>query len=482
MSGLSSPGIGSGLDIRAIVSQLVQLESRPIQQIQQRTSGLQSQLSAFGQLKSQLSNLQEQLSKLTSSSSWDAARLTSSNPAAVSGSATADAVLTSFSVEVSQLARAQSAGSDSFSTGSSIGQGDLIIDIGTWSGTDFSASRSSLPVSVTTTDTIRDVATKINLANAGVSAVVISDPSGERLLVRSSATGESNAFRIRAVETGTSNPITGGTGLDRIGFDYSAISTSFVGLTRNVDQVAQNTEATINGVFVSSANTTLSDVITGVTLNLNQVTTSSVNVSVGRDNTDVRSAIGAFVSSYNSINSALQEMTRADPERRTTGTLQGDSTATGLLQALRRFVTGRGPSELPLNRLSDIGLELQTDGSLRVNESRLNSALENREQVRQLFTAPSAGPGIGGIASQLTNFVNGMIGADGVLSSRSRSIQSNLSRNEREIERLNERLARTEERLLAQYSRLDANLAKLNALNTYITQQLSALNRRQESR
>lgn len=482
MSGLSSPGVGSGLDIRSIVDQLVQLEARPIQQIQQRSTGLQARLSAFGQLQSQLSNLQDQLSKLTNSSSWEAVRLSSSNPTAVTGNARANAPLTSFSVEVSQLARAQSAGSNSFASGSTIGQGDLIIDIGRWSGTVFTASRSSLPITVTSTDSIRDVANKINSADASVSAVVISDSTGERLLIRSSETGESNAFRIRAMETGTLNPITGGAGLDRIGFDYNTTSASFVGLTRNTDQLARNTEATINGVPVSSANSTLSEVITGVTLTLSEVTTSAVNVSVGRDNANARSAIEAFVTSYNSINTALQEMTRADPTRRNVGTLQGDSTATGLLQALRRFVTGAGPIGLALNRLSDVGLELQSDGNLRINESRLNSALENRAQVRELFAAPSSAPGNGGIASQLSNFVNGMIGTDGILSARSRSIQSNLSRNEREIERLNERLGRTEERLLAQYSRLDANLARLNALNTYVTQQLTSLNRNQDSR
>jgi flagellar hook-associated protein 2 len=482
MSGLSSPGIGSGLDIRGIVSQLVQLEARPIQQIQQRASGLQARLSAFGQLQSQLNNLLEQLSRLTSASNWDAVRVTSSNPAAVSGSAAPDAVLTSFSVEVSQLARAQSAGSGSFTSGTAIGEGDLIIDIGLWSGTDFSSSRSSPPITITPTDSIREVATKINAAEAGVSAVVISDAAGERLLVRSTATGEANGFRIRAVDSGTAIPIAGNTGLDRIGFDYDPVSGSFTGLIRGPDQLARNTEATINGVAVTSNNNMLSDVITGVSLNLNQLTTTAINITVGRDNSNTRSAIEAFVTSYNSINAALQEMTRADPTRRNVGTLQGDSTATNLLQTLRRFVTGTGPSGQDLSRLSDIGLELQTDGSLLVNNTRLNTALENREQVRQLFAAPSTGPGSGGIATQLSNFINGMVGADGVLSSRTRSIQSTLSRNEREIERLNERLGRTEERLLAQYSRLDANLARLSALNTYVTQQLTALNRSQDRR
>ena len=108
--GISSPGIGSGLDIQGIVAKLVALEKQPLQQLQVRASGLSARLSAYGQLKSQIANLQDQAAKLASSSSWETMTLSSSNSSAVVGTATAAAAPTAFSMEVRQLARAQSVG------------------------------------------------------------------------------------------------------------------------------------------------------------------------------------------------------------------------------------------------------------------------------------------------------------------------------------------------------------------------------------
>jgi len=477
MSSLSSPGIGSGLDIQGIVSQLVKLEQRPITQIQQRSAGLQTKLSAFGQLQSQLSNLQDQLGKVMSSSTWTTMRLNSSNAAALTGTVSANALPASFTVDVINLARAQSAGSSPVATSTPVGAGNLIIEIGSWSGTNFTARRTSPSIEVSASDTLVDVASKINSASAGVSAVVINEGTNQRLLVRSTETGEPNGFRIRAQDN-AGNLLSSGSGLDRLAFYYSTASSGFVGMSRGPDQEARNTSATINGLAVSSASNTLTNVVDGVTLTLNQVTTSSVNVSVARDDSQAQGAINAFVQSYNALNSALSEMTRFDPARKTAGTLQGDSTAVGLQQALRRLVTGNGPSGLAFRNLSDIGVELQKDGSLRVNEGRLTDALDNRSDIQSLFNTSSTGPGSGGIGAQLNQFISGMLGSTGVLGSRAGSIQNSLARNEREVERLNEKVSRTEERLLAQYSRLDANLAKLNALNTYVNQQLTALSAR----
>jgi len=313
-----------------------------------------------------------------------------------------------------------------------------------------------------------------------VSAVVINDGSSQRLLIRSNETGTENAFRIQALDN-EGNLITGESGLDRLAFYYSEDSTSFLGMTRNADQTALNASASVNGVMVTSASNTLSDIIDGVTLTLNQVTTSSTSVSISRDDAQVRSAIGAFVESYNSLNAALTEMTRVDAARKTAGTLQGDSTAVSLQGALRRLISTNGPTGLAFRNLSDIGIEMQKDGSLLVNDSRLSSALNNRSDVKALFDTASTGLGTGGIGAQMNQFISGMLGTTGVLGSRTNSIQSSLTRNGREVERLTEKVARTEERLLAQYSRLDANLAKLNALNSYVAQQMYALSARNNS-
>jgi len=198
--GISSPGIGSGLDIQGIVAKLVALEKQPLQQLQVKASGLNAKLSAYGQLKSQIANLQDQAAKLASASSWETMAVTSSNAGAVVGTATSAAAATAFSMEVSQLARAQSAGSGVFGTGTAPGTGSLKIQLGTWAKGDFTpeadgtaeftpGSGSEVSIDITAADdTLAKVAAKINAAGAGVNATVLRDASGERLLVRSSAT------------------------------------------------------------------------------------------------------------------------------------------------------------------------------------------------------------------------------------------------------------------------------------------------------
>ena len=184
--GISSLGIGSnGLDTRSIADKLVALEQRPLQQLQVKASGLNARLSAFGQLKSQISNLQDQAAKLAASSSWEAMSVSSSNSGAIVGTATSAAAVTAFSMEVSQLAKAQSAGSAVFASGGAIGTGALKIQLGTWSKGDFTpgvadgnaefAAGAGAEVSIDITaddDTLAKVAAKINASEAGVAVAV----------------------------------------------------------------------------------------------------------------------------------------------------------------------------------------------------------------------------------------------------------------------------------------------------------------------
>ena len=131
---ISSVGIGSGLDVKSIISQLVALEQKPLAQLQVKASSISAQLSSYGQLKSQMANLQDMAGKLASASNWNAMTVSSSNAGAISGTATTAAAATAFSVAVSQLAQAQTAGSASLApAGSPVGPGTLRIELGSWS-------------------------------------------------------------------------------------------------------------------------------------------------------------------------------------------------------------------------------------------------------------------------------------------------------------------------------------------------------------
>lgn len=487
---LSAPGIGSGLDIRGIVSQLVDLEKRPLQQLQVKSSSLQTKVSAFGQLRSQLSNLQEQLARLANPSTWSNLALSSSNPA-VAGTLAAGAAPGRFTVEVNQLARAQAAASTPVPANTSLGSGTLSIQLGQWglANTDndvdtpdvfrFSpaSGAGSIPVEILATDDLTAIASKINAAGAGVSAAVVTDASGQRLAIRSVETGTSQTFRIQVSNLGT------GSNLSALAYDPAGLEaditggpaypTGYTGLT--LTQSARNTLATINGLALESTDNRFNGVVPGLNLAVSAETAGPVTVNVAEDRNAIRTAINAVMESYNALSNALREMTKFDPATKQAGSLQGDSTAVGLQNGIRRIFSGAGPEGTPFRRLSDVGLEFQLDGTLKLDQGKLNQALDKFDDLKTFFT--TAGPqGAEGMGVRLRDFAQGMVDSAGPLSTRNQALQRDIARLTKEQDRLNERIQRVEARLLSQYSRLDGQLAGLNALSAYVTQQVTAWN------
>jgi flagellar hook-associated protein 2 len=463
---ISSPGVGSGLDIQSIVAQLVKLEQRPLAKLQSDAANFQARLSAFGQLKSQIANLNDQAAKLANPTTFAGLTLTSGKASAVSGriTSTSLATPTQFTVGVSRLAQAQSTSSAPVLAGTDL-SGTLSISIGNTA--DVGSFGTAVDVTVLDTDTLSDVARKINEAGAGVTATVLSDAQGERLLVRSTNTGEANGFRITAA--GTSD-------LAQLAFDPFGAAT-----TTTLAQAGLDTEATINGVTIFSANNTFDNIVPGISLTVSEVTAvgAPALITVAEDKAAVRTAINNFVQSYNALNDALAEMTRFNPADKSAGTLQGDATAVGIQNALRRLLGGMGSAGSSFNYLSELGVSFQTDGKLRVDNAKLDAALANPEEVQKFFSATD---GATGLAVRLQNFAEGMLSASGVLTGKEQSIKGSIDRNTREQERLADRLSRTEERLLAQYSRLDAQLAQLTALGNYVAQQVTMWNNQSSSR
>jgi len=476
---ISSIGIGSGLDVKSIISQLVALEQKPLAQLQVKASSIGAKLSAYGQLQSQMANLQDMATKLATASNWNAMSVTSSN-AAVTGTAITGAAATAFSVEVSQLARSQAAKSETLPAGAPVGAGTLRIELGAWSANGagiFTARSAAVNIAVEASDSLSQVAAKINAAGAGVTATVLKDDAGERLLMRSTATGEASAFRLQAfgapVAPATEGDlITDGSGLGRLAYD-PANATNALSLT----QWALNTKAAINGAEVTSQNNTL-EAIAGVKLSITKLTTETGPVEVGiqRDSTAAKTSINNFVASYNAISNALAEMTKYDAATKTAGTLQGDSTAVGLQSALRRMVGAAGPAGTSIGRLSDLGVAFQADGSLKVDAAKLDVALAKPDDVKAFFMGSGGVGAADGLAVRLKDFASGLLNASGMLSTRSDALKSESQRNTKEQERMSERIGKTQARLEAQYSRLDASTGKLSALSNYMNQQVTLWN------
>ena len=470
MATISSPGIGSGLDVQSIVTQLVALEKAPLKQLQTQATSFQTKLSTYGTIKSQVAAFGEAAAKLSASSGWNAVTATSSNVSAISVSAAAGAPATSFTMEVSQLARAQSTASTAVATGTGAGSGSMTIELGQWAGTGFTPG-SATPVSVTINpgeDTLSEIAARINQAGAGVTATVLRDASGERLLMRSRDTGEANGFRITVADDDGNN--SDGNGLSRLAFDAGNPA------GQTLSQTGQNAIATVNNVAINSASNRLTDTLPGMNIQLLQETTLPVEIDVSSDLEAIKANVQAFVDSYNTLSATLTSATRYDAGTKTAGPLQGDATAIGLQNALRgmmRSVT----SNTPFERLIDVGIELKTGGQLSIETSRFDTALSNLTGLRGLFTVATGDAATEGFGLKAKRFADGLLAADGLVSTKTAGIQSAIDRNSTAQERVNDRAARAEIRLLQQYNAMDARVGQLNSLSAFVTQQITLWNK-----
>lgn len=475
--GLSSAGIGSGLDVETIVSKLVALEKQPLNKLQTVASSIQSKISIFSQVKSLMSTLSDVASKLSQNSSWSAMVATSSNVGAVQVSVSGAASATSFSVGVAQLARAQSVASAALgATNAPVGGGSLSIQLGTWSGTGTASPQfaegtaGAVSVQIDAADTLAVVASKINDAKAGVTATVLRDANGERLLLRSDSTGEASGFRIQVAEDGASP------GLSRLSFDPQL--SAGLGMAATTPQYGQNAKASINGIAVESATNTFTDTIPGLSFTASQVTTAPVDVSVSADTAAMKKSVQDFVTAYNAINDLLSASTKYDDATKKAGALQGDSTTVGLQNALRSMMGATATGAGAFQRLADIGIDMKRGGKLEVSESKLDAALKNPQALKAMFaTNAGAGADSNGLAVKVKSFASQMLSFEGLLENKASALGASVKRNTSDQERVNDRAAVVEKRLRAQYTALDAKMGSLTALNSYIAQQVTQWNK-----
>lgn len=473
---ISAPGVGSGLDVNNIVTQLVAIEKQPLQQLQAKASTFQAQLSLYGKVKSQTSELGDAAALLAGASGWNVQKASTSNSAAVGVSVGASAVAAALTVEVQQLARAQSTASAGVVAGEPTGaSGSLKIELGIWSEDvpPVFSSTSSVSVAVVATETVSEIAKKINTAGAGVTATVLRDGTNERLVIRSSSTGTEAGFRVN---------FPADSGLSSLSFTNPSDINSDEGPVF-VGQTALDAEVKINGVDVKSATNKMVDVVEGVTLQLNQVTTAPVEITIENDLDAIQKNIQSFVDTYNALNTTLADATKYDAAAKKGGVLQADSTTVALQKNLRALVgsssVGATFSALSPNVswLSDAGIERQTDGSLKINSTKLTSAMQDTDNLKKLFTANNSDPVTNGFGLKVRDFARGLVAFDGVVTNKSTALQGSITRNSKDQDRVNDRAARVEVQLRKQYNTLDAQMAQMNGLSSYVTAQLAQWNK-----
>ncbi len=447
---ITSTGIGSGLNISAIVSSLTaNYGAAQTNSLASQQTALNAQVSAFGTFSSALSTLQATLSTLEDPTQLAGYAATVADKTIASATTSSDAVAGQYSLQVQNLATAATLTSQAFaSSGTTVGTGTLNIAVG----------NASTSVTINSgNDTLAGIASAINSAsnNPGVTASVISTTGGARLVISGTSTGTANAITV--TQSG------GDGGLSSLVYDPAD---SITQLTQT--QAAQDANFTLNGYPASSPNNLVSGAITGVTLDLLGVSAASTptTVTVAPDSSAAATSIGTFVTAANGVISAIQSLSGYDPSTQTAGPLNGNATLESFQNQLENILdTVKSGNTGGISSLADIGITTDANtGSLTSDSTALSNALTaNLTSVGNLLG------GTNGIATKLNALINQYTGPAGLLNSINQGLQASLSNVSQQQTALQTELAAYSATLTQQYNAMDTAVASLKEMQTYLT-------------
>lgn len=460
-------GVGSGIDTTALVSSLLDAQfGTKAKALTAKNDTLTAQISALSQLKSGLGGFSSALTSLVSGGSLSTQPI-SSNAAVANVSLLPGASISglSASVEVKRLATAQVVTSAPVADKSAaFGKGTLTITLGTasYDANDvpdgFTPKAGATPVTVTIGDgqnSLAGIASAINAANAGVTATVITDSTGARLSIKGQ-TGAEQAFTIDVAEDGSAP------GLSALGFNATSQS---MALTRK----SQDALVALDGVDVRRAGNSISDLITGVKLDLIKASPGDViDIGTTPPTAGLSQAVNDIVETYNQ----LLAMAKTDTDAKS-GVLNGDAGVREFMRQMRELTSrniNSGAAEGAPTTLAQLGVKTNRDGTLSVDPAVLQSALSNSgAAVEKMLTV--------GLGSALRDISLSLTGIGGALTAS----QSAYGRQQKEIATQQEKLttdqAAMKDRLTSQYAGMDARVAAYKSTLSFLQQQVASWNK-----
>ena len=378
MASLSSTGLGSGLDIEGLVTKLMELERAPLTQLARKEASYQAKITAYGSLKGALSTFQTAVDKLTTTSAFNTQKASLADTTIATASAASNANIGSYTLEVETLAQAHKlrTATTYATTASTVGTGVISIDFGNYDGGSFTLNenKSAKIINITAAqNTLSGVRDAINAANAGVTATIVNDGGGYRLLMTSNDTGLENQLRIQASGS-----------LSDLAYDASGAYPS----NMTESQIAKDAEFTLDGISMTRSSNTITDALDGVSLTLAKTNVGSPTIlSVIRDSGSIATAIQGFVTAYNTLKGTLTSLTGYNAETKVAGTLQGDATALSIQAQLRGvFNTILPYADGGYTSMSDVGISFKKDGTLTLDTVKMTAALNDySKDISSLF-------------------------------------------------------------------------------------------------
>lgn len=473
MAGVS--GIGSGIDIDSIVASMVAAERAPKQtQLANLEKKTTTQITAVGALKGAISDFQTALGALNKPELFQARSATSSKSDLVSVTATATAGAGSYQLEVKSLASSSKVALASIPNTAEaparFTSGTFEVSLGVPGIPPAPNTKESFSVTIDeNNNTLAGVRDAINTAgkDMSVSATIVTDEYGSRLVLSSSKTGAGRDITV--IAAGADEP--GLTGLSALNFD----GTSGTGRDARVLTSAQSAELYVDGLRVISETNKIDGAIEGITLDLKSKTVANepLTIAVAEDKAGVKKQIQTFVDSYNKLIGVINAQTKVtsvgEGKTPVTGALVGDATARTLLNTIRNeLVNVQGDGAL--RALTDIGITTQKDGTLAIDSAKLDKAMaSNFGELSGVFTGDK------GLASRLDAKLKPYTETGGILEQRNKAMTETITKIDDQKEALTRRITSLQERLYKQFNAMDLLVGQLSNTSSSLLASLENL-------
>ena len=449
MSIVSGVGLTSGIDYNSLISNLIEAKRQPIYILEQNRDKYNEKISAYNSLSSKLSTLKSAAEKLKTETEFFAKSVSVSDETKIEASATNSAspgtyIIEPYSssgeIELASVDRRTGTTSFSSTTASVNDSGSTKVFEYTYNST----TRTLNVENGTTLEELRD-AINNDTENPGVTASIINVGTNDYRLI---LTGD---------DTGSAYTVTVTSGTTLTGFT----DTDFTSHT------AGDAKFRIGGVDVTKSSNTITDVIPGVTFNLNAESTTSVSITVNSDTQTIKQNIIDFVNAYNDVINYVSSNSQYDTQTHAGGPFVGEATARSIVGRLKSIATS-AVSSAPddLDTLAQIGITTDYNtGQLVIDESTLNDKLsESIDDVSTIFTDSTEG-----IANDIYDYIDDITDSiDGVLTNKTDGLGDIVDKISDDISRLEDRLSKTEDSLRQRFASLEALLTSMSNQNSYI--------------
>ncbi len=450
MSSFTIGGLSTGIDYNDLISKLMEVKRQPIKLLEGKKTAYTDKMSSYSELSSKLSSLRSAADKLKYNYSFYVNNTTVSDETVLDATASGTAAVGNYSIDITTLASEEKeahngTGLTSSSTVVNNSGSDKVFQY-TYAGT----QRSLTAANGTTLDGIKNLINN-DASNPGVKATIVNDGTNYRLIITGNETGSAKSITIDAGTT----------------LDGNNSTVNFTAATFTQTKAAANAVFKVDSLPISRSTNSVSDVITGLTINLKKKE-SSATVTVAADNASIKEQINDFVSAYNDVMSFLTTNTAYDAATGESGILSGEGTARNIQNRIRDIASGdvSGLSG-SLSMLAEIGITTDyKTGNLVINSSTLDTKLgSNLDDIAELFQDST-----NGIAKQIYDYIGDLTSTvDGAITLRKDGLSDIIKDVTNTIRNMEFRLDKAENDMVRQFTALEKLVGNYNSIGNYLS-------------